>query len=1278
MQTLRTILVLTIGVTALAAAGPVFDPDPLLDQQWHLKDRATEIGGANVTAAWPQTEGAGVVIGIVDDGLQWTHPDLLPNYLASASFDFNDSDNDPTPAPGSVGRGTAAAGLAAARSNNSIGVAGVAPSAQIAGLRLTGAPTSDLQQGAAFSHVVDIIHILSSGWGALDDGATLDGPGPVATGARESAAITGRQGKGRVFVWAAGDGAGAGDNCNFDGYANSRFVIAVGATDDAGQQAPYSESCSALFVTAPSSGDLPSRAITTTDLVGTPGYDASDYTSAFGGTAASTAIVSGTAALMLARNSNLTWRDVQHVIRRTSARVSPSDPGWTLGAFPHHERFGFGLIDAKAASDLAAGWTNVPAEEVIAPATRNVNAAVPDNNTTGVSDAITIAGAESTFVVEHVEVELQATHASRGHLQVSLTSPSGAVSLLAPTRPQDSGANFSGWRFSSVRHWGESAAGAWTLKVADLNAGTAGTWNSWTIRVYGYHVANPPPGAFAKTAPVNGATDQLSSPTLNWTASSGATGYEYCLNDAQAGACGNWVSVGNTLSGSPTGLAPGVTYHWQVRATSASGLQTFANAGTFHAFTTTAVVPGAFAKTSPSSGVTNQATSVVLSWGTSSGATAYAYCLDTTNDNACDGSNWIAVAGTSVVPAGLAPNTGYYWQVRATSLAGTTYANGGAAVFWNFTTGAAPGPFVKTTPANGSSGQAAVTIGWTASASATAYEYCFDTSNNGACATWVNVGAVQSAALSGLAPLTTYYWQVRARTSNGSLVYANGGLSVFWSFTTSAQPGAFAKSAPVNFSAGQPASLTLAWTASAGVAQYEYCYDTTNDSACSGWVSAGTSLSANISGLDDDTTYFWQVRAVNASGAVFADGSVDEFWSFTTALPSLVQNGGFSSGLTGWSTFALPDSSYLITDIAAGVLRFYRNAPPPGSSGSGVILQQTGEPFVTGDPIDATFDIGNSSTARKRITVLIHDQDFSDLSVCSFWLAANAPMRTYRMVTHTTEDWIGATISFYAASTGSDDGYYLLDNVALRYAPSESVDRTTCEDPTAPAPNGNPAGPELLLNGDFATNSTASWTLFGVITQQVVAGVFEFIKPPGEPAGVILQPTGQAMAAGDIVTATFELGNSSGVRKRVTVLLHDASFGDLSACTFWLEPGQPLLPYAIRTFATTAWGSATLSVYPATVGAQQWMRLDNASMKKTPASATMGTDCLEPGAAPFDAVVADAVPATLTDAALPPAVERRRPLADLESTADRRRGYGRAATARPARPAGRSTRRVRA
>jgi len=127
--------------------------------------------------------------------------------------------------------------------------------------------------------------------------------------------------------------------------------------------------------------------------------------------------------------------------------------------------------------------------------------------------------------------------------------------------------------------------------------------------------------------------------------------------------------------------------------------------------------------------------------------------------------------------------------------------------------------------------------------------------------------------------------------------------------------------------------------------------------------------------------------------------------------------------------------------------------------------------------------------------------------------------------------------------------------------------------------------------------------------------VLEFIKPTAlQTAGVVLQLTGQALPRHQILTATFDLGNSSPVRKRVTVILHDSDFSDLSACTFWLAPNQPLSTYTYRKATTRAWTNATLSVYPATVGAEQWIRLDNATLRTTPGTVIGGTECVEPSA----------------------------------------------------------------
>jgi Fibronectin type III domain len=389
------------------------------------------------------------------------------------------------------------------------------------------------------------------------------------------------------------------------------------------------------------------------------------------------------------------------------------------------------------------------------------------------------------------------------------------------------------------------------------------------------------PGAFNKSAPAKAAANQTSSPTLKWGASSGATGYYYCIDTTNDNTCSTFVNNGTATSVTLSGLAANTTYYWQVGAVNNNGV-TYANGSStaFWSFTT-GTLPGAFNKSAPANAAPGQSTYPTLSWGASSGATGYYYCYDTTNDNTCSTfvNNGTA---TSVTLVGLAANTTYYWQVGAVNNNGITYANGSSTAFWSFTTGTLPGTFNKSAPANTAPGQTAgPTLSWGASSGATGYYYCIDTTNDNSCSTLVNNGTATSVTLSGLAANTTYYWQVGAYNSVGP-TYANGSFSAFWSFTTGTLPGAFNKSAPAKAATNQSTYPTLSWGASSGATGYYYCYDTSNDNACSTFVNNGTATSVTLSGLAANTTYYWQVKAVDNNGTTYANGSSTAFWSFKT------------------------------------------------------------------------------------------------------------------------------------------------------------------------------------------------------------------------------------------------------------------------------------------------------------------------------------------------------------------------------------------------------------
>jgi hypothetical protein len=411
--------------------------------------------------------------------------------------------------------------------------------------------------------------------------------------------------------------------------------------------------------------------------------------------------------------------------------------------------------------------------------------------------------------------------------------------------------------------------------------GTGTTYADGSSTAFWSFTTGNVPGSFSKSAPLNAATNVSTNPTLSWGTSSGATSYEYCYDTTNDNACSSWTSTGTTTNVALSGLSLGTTYYWQIRSVNGTGT-TYADGSStaFWSFTT-GNVPGSFSKASPLNAATNISTNPTLSWGTSSGATSYEYCYDSTNDNAC--SSWTSTGTTAnVALSGLSLGTTYYWQIRSVNGTGTTYADGSSTAFWSFTTGNVPGSFSKASPLNAATNVSTnPTLSWGTSTGATSYEYCYDTSNDNACSSWTSTGTTANVALSGLSLGTTYYWQIRSINGTGT-TYADGSSTAFWSFTTGNVPGSFSKASPLNAATNISTNPTLSWGTSSGATSYEYCYDSTNDNACSSWTSTGTSANVALSGLSLGTTYYWQIRSVNGTGTTYAEGSSTAFWSFTT------------------------------------------------------------------------------------------------------------------------------------------------------------------------------------------------------------------------------------------------------------------------------------------------------------------------------------------------------------------------------------------------------------
>ncbi|XP_011147537.1 furin-like protease 1 isoform X3 [Harpegnathos saltator] len=430
-------------------------------QMWYLnRGKGLDM---NVQGAWAEgITGSGVVVTILDDGLEKDHPDLYKNYDPQASYDVNSHDEDPMPRYDLVDsnrHGTRCAGEVAATANNSICAVGVAFGAGVGGVRMLDGDVTDAVEARSLSLNPQHIDIYSASWGPDDDGKTVDGPGELATRAFIEGITKGRNGKGSIFVWASGNGGRDHDNCNCDGYTNSIWTLSISSATENGLVPWYSEACSSTLATTYSSGATGEKQVVTTDLH-------HHCTSSHTGTSASAPLAAGICALALEANKDLTWRDMQHIVVRTAKPANLQALDWVVNGVGRNvsHSFGYGLMDATAMVRLAKRWRTVPEQhrcEVSAP---HSGRSIPPKSQLSLD--LHVKECSGVNFLEHVQAKVSLMATRRGDLQIQLTSPQGTKSTLLAKRPHDvSKAGFSQWPFMSVHTWGERPHGTWRLEI---------------------------------------------------------------------------------------------------------------------------------------------------------------------------------------------------------------------------------------------------------------------------------------------------------------------------------------------------------------------------------------------------------------------------------------------------------------------------------------------------------------------------------------------------------------------------------------------------------------------------------------------------------------------------------------------------------------------------------------------------------------------------------------------------------------------------------------------
>jgi subtilisin family serine protease len=339
--------------------------DPLLPQQWHLDNtgQAGGVTGKDVRAlqAWGLVPGGSpnVVIAIIDDGVDLNHPDLKDNIWSNPNpaapdrqgRNFYDQNYDPSPhyfrppydqMEGNDIHGTPCAGVAAAVANRRGGV-GLAYKSKILPVKVFGADSlaSNDRVADAIRYAGQHAQVISCSW---------SGPmNPDLESAIDDVTRDGRNGRGCLVFCATGNDYKAA--IGFP--ARHPDVFAIGASNDQGKRAKYSNYGPGIRFVAPSSDpDMGRQGITTTDVsLRNRGFNiGGHYTDDFGGTSSATPLAAAIGALVLSVSPGLSRIQVRNLLQASAVKIDSATGAYRKG---YSLQYGFGCLDAFAAVSAA-------------------------------------------------------------------------------------------------------------------------------------------------------------------------------------------------------------------------------------------------------------------------------------------------------------------------------------------------------------------------------------------------------------------------------------------------------------------------------------------------------------------------------------------------------------------------------------------------------------------------------------------------------------------------------------------------------------------------------------------------------------------------------------------------------------------------------------------------------------------------------------------------------------------------------------------------------------
>lgn len=308
---------------------------------WGLYNSANTNIDINACQAWNISQGAGVIVAVLDQGIYKLHNDLASN-ISTLSYDAQSSTSPSVFISGNI-HGTHVAGTIGAIKNNNLQVVGVAPSSQLMSvshsLSLTPNISAELAGGISWAYQ-NGAGVINNSWGDQGGAYYNQLHSAVLDNAINNALSLGRGGKGTLVVFAAGNYGSSGAVMDYPANSNAN-ILTVGSITSTGARSSFSGYGTPLDVVAPGSNIL--------STVPTQG------TSSMNGTSMASPHVTGLVALILSINPCLSGQQVRDIIEKTAQKVGAYSYTTTVGR-PNgtwNNQMGYGLIDAYAAVLMA-------------------------------------------------------------------------------------------------------------------------------------------------------------------------------------------------------------------------------------------------------------------------------------------------------------------------------------------------------------------------------------------------------------------------------------------------------------------------------------------------------------------------------------------------------------------------------------------------------------------------------------------------------------------------------------------------------------------------------------------------------------------------------------------------------------------------------------------------------------------------------------------------------------------------------------------------------------